>query len=128
MGYRNLNTVKELGKSVRSEFEVVMKEDEFQLYAKFLVTNKAEERKHVSFLFYKHFIVHLHLYLFEMQAFQGNCYEKLLMDSQELRRRCQKDQRVVGRFMRKTKLLLIASLNSGEIRPKKQGDNEIKKM
>lgn len=30
--------------------------------------------------------------------------------------------------MRKTKLLLIVFLNSGEIRSKKQGDNGMKKM
>lgn len=33
MGLRSLKTIKELGKSVRSEFEVLMKKDEFQLYA-----------------------------------------------------------------------------------------------
>lgn len=34
MGLRNLKTVKELGKYIRSECEVVMKKDEFPLYAK----------------------------------------------------------------------------------------------
>lgn len=34
MGLRILKIIKELGNSVRFEFEVVMKKDEFQLYAK----------------------------------------------------------------------------------------------
>lgn len=36
MGLKKLKTVKELGKYLRSEFEVVMKKDGFPLYAKIL--------------------------------------------------------------------------------------------
>lgn len=49
MDARNLKTINELGMSVRSEFQVVMKKDEFQLYAK-ICLGPTKGRKEKMFL------------------------------------------------------------------------------